>query len=137
NLAEGWKVLGGITYLDPEVTKASGTWDAITVGLTPIQIPDLTASLWLDYTFQSGALEGVGLGAGVRYVGESWADYGNTLKVPDVTMVDAAIRYNKDNWGVALNVANIFDKEYVATCQGIGSCGYGAGRTVTLKAHVT
>jgi iron complex outermembrane receptor protein len=137
NLADGWKVLGGLTYLDAEVTKATGTWDAATVGMTPIQIPDLTASLWLDYTVESGALEGLGIGGGVRYVGKSWADRANTLTVPDVVMVDAAIRYDRNNWGVALNVANIFDKEYVATCQGIGSCGYGAGRTITLKMHTT
>lgn len=137
NLADGWKVLGGLTYLDAEVTKAVGTWDAVAVGLTPIQIPDLTASLWLDYTVQSGALEGVGLGAGIRYVGESWADRANTLKVPGAALVDAAIRYDRDNWGMALNVANLFDKDYVATCQGVGSCGYGAGRTFTLKLHTT
>lgn len=135
NLTDGWKVLGGLTYLDAEVTKAVGTWDAVAVGLTPIQVPDLTASLWLDYTVRSGALEGLGVGAGVRYVGESWADRTNTLEVPDVALVDAAIRYDHDNWGVALNVSNLFDKEYVSTCQGIGSCGYGAGRTFTLKAY--
>lgn len=137
NLTDGWKVIGGLTYLDAEVTKALGTWDAVAVGKTPIQIPDLTASLWLDYTFHGGQLEGLGLGAGVRFVGESWADRGNTLKVPDVALVDAAIRYDRDNWGVALNASNLFDEDYVASCQGIGSCGYGAGRTLTLKAHVT
>lgn len=137
NLADGWKVLGGLAYLDPKVTKAIGTWDGIAAGLSPIQVPDLTASLWLDYTFQSGALEGLGLGAGVRYVGESWADRANTLKVPDATLLDAAIRYNHGNFGVALNVSNLFDKQYVASCQGLGGCAYGAGRTFTLKASAT
>lgn len=138
NLTNGLKLLGGLAYLDAEVTEAiGGAFDTTPVGNTPIQIPDLTASLWLDYTFQSGALEGFGVGAGVRYVGSSWADRENTLKVPDVTLVDAAIRYDRDNWGVALNAANLFDADYVASCQGLTSCGYGAGRTITLKAHVT
>lgn len=136
NLDGGWKILGGLTYLDAEVTKTIGTWDAAQKGKTPIQIPDLTASLWLDYGFQSGALEGMSLGAGVRYVGQSWADRANTLKVPDAALVDAAIRYERDDWGVALNVANLFDKKYVSSCQELSSCGYGAGRTFTLKAHV-
>ncbi len=137
NLDNGWKVLGGLTYLDAKVTRTIGTWDATPVGNTPIQIPDLTASLWLDYTVQSGALEGVSLGAGVRYVGESWADRANTLKVPASAVVDAAIRYDRDNWGVALNVANLFDNDYVASCQELTTCGYGAGRTFKLKANVT
>jgi iron complex outermembrane receptor protein len=45
----------------------------------------------------------------------------------------------KDNWAVALNASNLFDKDYVATCKGANSCacGYGAGRTFMLKASTT
>lgn len=131
NLANGFKVLGGLSYLDAEVTKTTSTAAA---GTTPVQVPDLTASLWLDYTVQSGNLEGLGGGVGVRYVGKSFADAANLYEVPGAAVVDAAIRYDRDNWGIALNVANLFDKEYVASCQGLSSCGYGAGRTFTLKA---
>lgn len=133
NLTDNLKLLGGISYLDAEVPKATA---ATPVGNTPVQILDLTASLWLDYTFTSGALEGVGVGAGVRHVGESFANPENTFTVPAATVVDAAIRYNKDNWGVSLNASNLFDKEYVASCLSLGSCGYAPGRTFTLKAHV-
>lgn len=138
NLTNGLKVIGGVAYLDAEVASAYGpSSDFAQAGTTPIQIPDLTASLWLDYAFQGDQLEGVSVGAGVRYIGESWADRVNTLKVPSATVVDAAIRYEKDNWAVALNVANLFDKDYVATCQGAGACGYGAGRTFMLKASTS
>lgn len=138
NLVNGLKVIGAVTYLDAEVTSAYGpSYDFAQAGTTPIQIPDLTASLWLDYAFQSDQLEGLSVGTGVRYIGESWADRANTLKVDDATIFDAAVRYQRDNWSVALNVANLFDKAYVSSCQGLSSCGYGAGRTVTLKANVT
>ena len=136
NLANGFKLIGGLTYLDAEVTK---TTSAATAGMTPIQVPDLTASLWLDYTVESGNLEGLSGGVGVRYVGESYADAANKFVVPGAAVVDAALRYKRDNWSVALNVANLFDKEYVSSCQNVGffgSCGYGAGRTFTLKAQV-
>lgn len=133
NLVNGFKIIGGLAYLDAEVTKATSSMAA---GMTPVQIPDLTASLWLDYTVESGTLEGLGGGVGVRYVGKSFADNANTLEVPGAAVVDAALRYNRDNWNVSLNVANLFDKDYVASCQGITSCGYGAGRTFTLKAQV-
>lgn len=133
NLVNGLKIIGGLAYLDAEVTK---TTSSAAAGTTPVQIPDLTASLWLDYTVESGNLEGLGGGVGVRYVGESFADGANRLVVPGAAVVDAALRYNRDNWSVSLNVANLFDKDYVASCQGITSCGYGAGRTFTLKAHV-
>lgn len=138
NVSEGLKLIGALTYIDMEVTKATGgAFDGTPAGNTPIQVPDLTASLWADYAFQSDGLAGLSVAAGVRHIGKSWADRANTLQVPSATLVDAAIRYEKDNWAVALNASNLFDKEYVATCQGAGSCGYGAGRTFMLKASTS
>lgn len=36
--------------------------------------------------------KGLGSGAGVRYLDSRYGDPGNTVKVPDVTLVDAALR---------------------------------------------
>ncbi|MGQ3276921.1 MAG: TonB-dependent siderophore receptor, partial [Shinella sp.] len=134
NVTSSLKAIGAVTYLDMEITKDR---TAALIGKTPIQVPDLTASLWLDYSFQGDALEGLSVAAGVRHVGKSWANDGNTLRVPSATLVDAAIRYKKDNWAIALNASNLFDKDYVASCKGENSCGYGAGRTFMLKASAS
>ena len=96
-------------------------------------MPNSTAALWLDYAVNDGPLEGVSLGAGMRYQGKSWADAANTLRVPSATVFDAAVRYEKKGWGASLNVANVFDKEYVSGCAGANTCGYGDARTFTLK----
>jgi iron complex outermembrane receptor protein len=130
--AGDFKVLGALTYLEAEVTTATGS---VPVGNSPVQIPSLTASLWVDYTIPEGVLQGVSVGAGIRYLGSSWADEANTLKVPAATVVDAAIRYDQDDWGVALKVSNIFDTAYVSSCLSPTSCGYGSGRTATLSLH--
>jgi iron complex outermembrane receptor protein len=130
--AGDFKVLGALTYLEAEVTTATGS---VPVGNSPVQIPSLTASLWVDYTIPEGVLQGVSVGAGIRYLGSSWADEANTLKVPAAAVVDAAIRYDQDDWGVALKVSNIFDTAYVASCLSPTSCGYGSGRTATLSLH--
>lgn len=127
-----FKVLGALTYLDGEVVTATGT---VPVGNSPVQIPKLTASLWVDYTVPEGMLQGVTIGGGVRFIGASWADEANTLEVPSATVFDAALRYEHDDWGVALKVSNIFDNAYVASCLSLTSCGYGAGRTATLSVH--
>ena len=50
-----------------------------------------------------------------------------------VVLADAALRYEKNGWGAALNVNNLFDKEYVKGCQTTMVCGYGDGRTITFK----
>jgi len=130
NLDENWKILGSLAYTDMEVKE-----DIVPayIGKRPYLVPDVQASLWLDYTVTQGALEGLSLGAGMRYQGESCADRLNTLKVPGATVFDAAVRYKKDNWEAALNVTNLFDKEYVRGCQGDSTCGYGDVRTITFK----
>ena len=134
NLNESWKVIAGLDFMDIEVTEDA---NRALVGKSPYLAPDAQASLWVDYTVQQGALEGVSLGAGVRYRGESWADKENTAKVPSSTVFDAGLRYEKDGWGAALNVTNLFDREYVSGCSGVLVCGYGDARTVTLKLSKT
>nr|WP_314262174.1 TonB-dependent siderophore receptor [uncultured Devosia sp.] len=128
---EDFKILGSLTYLDAEVINST---NAAIIGKTPVQIPTLTASLGVEYDF-GGQFEGLTVGAGARYLGASWADDTNTLEVPAATVFDASLRYEQDDWGVTLAASNIFDKTYVASCQGASSCGYGAGRTVTLSLH--
>jgi iron complex outermembrane receptor protein len=132
NLTENWKVLASFTAFDLKTTK--DTRPAY-VGKTPQIVPEVTASAWLDYAVTQGSLKGLSLGAGVRYVGSSWVDNENTLKVPAATLVDAAIRYQIGNWGMAVNVTNLFDKVYVKSCQGASGCGYGDARTVTVSAN--
>lgn len=131
NVDRNWKVIASASYTDLEFTKYPGTPSM--VGNTPYVVPDTTAALWLDYTVADGPFEGLGGGAGIRYRGKSWADNANTLRVPDATVFDAAIRYKKDNWEASLNVANVFDKDYVAGCATQYFCGYGQARTFTFK----
>lgn len=132
NITENLKVLAAVTAFNLETTKDTRP---TYVGKTPMVVPEVTASGWIDYTISEGWLKGLSLGGGLRYVGSSWVDNENTLKVPAVTLVDAAIRYRIGDWGVALNVTNLFDKAYVKSCQGVSGCGYGDARTITLSAN--
>ena len=104
------------------------------VGNSPYIVPEGDRlSLGRLHARRQGLFEGMSFGAGVRHQGWSWADEANTEKVPAATLVDAAIRYEKENWGASLNVANLFDKEYVEGCGGLTVCGYGDARTITFK----
>lgn len=133
NITDAWRVTAAFTTYKLEVTEDA---DAAIIGNQPYLVPETQASLFAQYTFLDGALEGLQLGAGVRYIGSSYADAENQYKVPDIALVDLKLGYEKDNWGVDLNVTNLFDKDYVAGCQTIFSCGYGEGRKALLKAHV-
>jgi len=107
--------------------------DPTLVGKTPTNTPELLVSGWADYTFKDGPLEGFGFGGGVRYVGSSWADTANTLEVPSVVLGDLALHYEWQNWRTALNVINLTDKIYVASCASATSCFYGDRRRVTAS----
>ncbi|KYO56001.1 TonB-dependent siderophore receptor [Tistrella mobilis] len=138
SLASGWDVQAGFTWLDSEVTKSTEE----DLHHRPTMVPEVTAALWTRYTFQAGFAEGLGLGAGVRYVGSTYGNDTNTLKVPSYTLYDAAVSYDLGRASPALtgvelavNASNLFDETYVSGCEVDRQCYWGQGRTVlgTLK----
>ncbi|MFD1694002.1 TonB-dependent siderophore receptor [Roseibium aestuarii] len=126
------------TAYNLEITKDTV---AANVGKVPLAAPEVQGALWLEYGFDEtlfgGALDGVSIGGGLRYVGKTFADNANLYEVPDVTLVDAHLGYSRDNWGVDLNVTNLADTTYVAACNTSAYCYYGEGRTVMLRARAT
>jgi iron complex outermembrane receptor protein len=49
-----------------------------------------------------------------RYVGESFADPANTIRLPDYMLIEAAISYQWKNLNVAVFATNLLDEEYYA-----------------------
>lgn len=134
-LSESINLIASYSYIDSETTK---TTVAGTQGKTPARIPAHMASLWGEYTFRSGAANGLGLGLGARYIGTSQGNAQNTFKVPAVDLYDAKVSYELGGLSPSLkgasaqiNLNNMFDKKYVSTCASTTSCFYGIGRTVT------
>lgn len=126
-------LVAAYAYTDAEVTKSTGA----DFGKRPTVVPRHMASLWAHYTFKTGLFSGLGLGAGVRYVGKGAGDAGNTFFTDDYALVDAAISYDlgaanaaMKGWKVQVNAQNLFDKEYVAGCYGTVQCSFGLRRTV-------
>ncbi len=130
NVTSELKLIGAFTGYHLFTSK---DLDPSLVGKTPTNRPEVMASGWADYTFHEGALTGFGFGGGVRYVGSSWADTANTLEVPAVVLGDLALHYEWKNWRTALNVINVTDKVYVASCASASSCFYGDRRRVTAS----
>ncbi|MBR0665236.1 TonB-dependent siderophore receptor [Roseomonas hellenica] len=136
SLDRGLNLTASYTYADSEVTRSNGA----DLGKQLAQVPRHQASLWLDQGFSEGLLAGLGLGAGVRVVGAAYGDAANSFRASSATLVDAAIRYDLGQIGqplqgmqLALNVSNLFDKDYVASCTSIASCYYGNRRLVLVS----
>ncbi|WP_298951281.1 TonB-dependent siderophore receptor [uncultured Methylobacterium sp.] len=144
NLAEGLNLVGGVSFLDiRNIRDTNTTFNQVTgqnvalAGLRPVQVPDRTASLFLDYRVQSGPLLGLSFGGGVRYLGGSWGDAANTFRVPETVQVDAVASYDLkyadprlDGFNLQVNAQNLLDERVVTGCFSYASCFYGLPRTV-------
>ncbi|MDR5884639.1 TonB-dependent siderophore receptor [Vreelandella janggokensis] len=118
-LTEALKLTAAYTYTDAR--DADDNRSAL--------IPRHMASTWLDYDFEGTAVDGLKVGAGIRYAGESAG--GATIDVPSYTVGDAMASYDiNESWTAQLNVNNLTDEEYVASCESDFWCYYGESRSV-------
>lgn len=136
DVTENLKVIAAYTLAKSEVQ------DGIYKGNRLQLMPNQQASLWADYTWHNGVLDGFGVGAGARYTGNTYGDQGNTWlgKANAYTVFDAAVHYDLgrlDNSlkgaSLALNATNLFDKDYISTCDSF-YCYYGDQRSVVASA---
>ncbi|WP_414832423.1 TonB-dependent siderophore receptor [Afifella sp. YEN Y35] len=132
SLDNGLNLIASYTHLKMTIDKgATGT-----AGNELSGVPNNIFSLWGLYQFQPGSpLAGLGIGAGVRYVGESYGDDANTLKNDDRYFIDASLSYDfgaRDprlaGAKLQINAKNLLDeREPVCTS---GYCYRDEGRTI-------
>lgn len=130
NITPQWRVIGGYAYVDAEVTKDN----SIRVGSRLANIPRNSFSLLNVYEFQDGALKGLGLGAGGKYVAERVGQTSNTPFSMDAYTVVDLLSYYKVNDKIRLNldVKNLFNREYEEGAFGNIYAYPGAPRTVQV-----
>ncbi len=130
NLTPEWRVIGGYAYVDAEVTRDN----TLRSGTRLLNIPRNSFSLLNVYEFQDGALKGLGLGAGGKYVDESAGQTANSaFSMGAYTVVDL-LSYYKVNDKIRLNldVKNLFNREYEEGAFGNIYAYPGAPRTVQV-----
>jgi len=121
-----WNVILAYAYTDAEVTEDNVT----PVGNRLNNVPFNQASLWTTYEIQSGALQGLGFGLGLFYVGERRADLANEVTLRDYLRTDASLFYRRDGFEAAINVRNLFDIDYVE--QAFGTLDATRGKPFTI-----
>ncbi|MBV4521304.1 TonB-dependent siderophore receptor [Pseudomonas sp. SWRI74] len=136
DVTENLKVIAAYTLAKSEVQDGAFKGNRLQL------MPNQQASLWTDYTWHNGVLDGFGIGGGVRYTGNTYGDQANTElgKADAYTVFDAAVHYDLgrlDNSlkgaSLALNATNLFDKDYISTCDSF-YCYYGDQRSVVASA---
>ncbi|MCY1263414.1 TonB-dependent siderophore receptor [Metapseudomonas sp. CR1201] len=129
---ENLKLVASYSYTDSEIQKGPDKGNRMP------QVPRNQATAWVDYTWHSGILDGFGVAGGVRYVGDSYGNTANTWlgHTGSYTVYDASVHYDLGRLNsslrgvsVALDAKNLFNKEYLSTCDGYW-CYYGDERSV-------
>jgi iron complex outermembrane receptor protein len=127
-----WDLVASYTYADASVSDTTAD-DAHRIGQQLSGIPRHSASAWAVHRLGGWGLPGLRAGLGLRYAGTTGDGIG-VQSVPAVTLVDAMVGYDTGPWRLALNVNNLADKRYVATCLDRGDCWFGVRRKVVLSA---
>ena len=124
-IASDWNLRAAYSYNETEQVAPDGDPDN---GKAAPNAPKHLASIWLDRDFGNG----LRVGGGLRHLGSRFADTANTREIDSVTLVDLGASYTRGNIETSLNINNLTDEVYVASC-GFSYCSYGEGRTVAAK----
>ncbi|NQZ25406.1 MAG: TonB-dependent siderophore receptor [Colwellia sp.] len=123
-------VMTSMMYLDASYDK-----DEDYTGMTPVDAPEWSASLWSRYELT----EDLAINAGAFYEGERFADGDNTVVKDAYTRIDVGATYkiNVSNTDINLrfNVQNLFDTDYLAG-GGTSNVTVGDGRSYRLAVQV-
>ncbi|MCW4460688.1 TonB-dependent siderophore receptor [Sphingomonas sp. BT-65] len=98
-------------------------------------LPEHQASAWATKGFDLGGDLGAKVGAGVRYQGDK-VSFDQLYRIAPVTLVDAMVELNYQDWTLSVNGANIFDKKVYTNCSYSGPpidegyCYMGKDRTI-------
>jgi catecholate siderophore receptor len=122
NLGGGWQAWSGYSYLDASMLASIAKDDGqFVLGKRPTLTPKHSANLWL-----SKALAGhFGIGGGMNYVGDRFANPGNTVLLPGYLTVDAMAYYRDRGIDLTLNVMNVLDRAYIVA-------GHGSSKNLNL-----
>jgi iron complex outermembrane recepter protein len=133
-LLPGWNIIASYAYINGEVTADT---DPTNVGKKLFGVPDHSASLWTTYEIQSGDLQGLGFGLGLKYVGDRQGDLENSFSLGNYFTADAAIFYKRDNWRFALNFKNIGDIKYIESAFGSRGASNNFGDPFTVVGSIS
>ncbi|MCR4541327.1 TonB-dependent siderophore receptor [Pseudomonas sp. 18.1.10] len=134
-VAPGTRLMGGVTFLDGELTKSA---TAANRGNKPVGVPDIQANLWAEW--DTPGLEGFTLTGGAIYTDRQFVDQANTQQLDSWTRIDMGARYATKIEGrpttFRATVQNVFDREYWSGVASYGAFSPGYPRTLQLSASV-
>ena len=137
NITPQWRVIGGYAYVDAEVTESTSA--SMPTGTRLANVPRHSFNLLDTYEFAEGPLAGLGVGMGIKYVGDRKGGATSTAFDMDAyTTVDLLAYYPlTERVRLNLNLNNLFDEEYEERAWGNIWAYPGAPRTLQAGIAIT
>ncbi|MCF3110637.1 TonB-dependent receptor [Niabella sp. CC-SYL272] len=108
NPVPGMNIVAGYGFNENRYRNASPALQGKNVIFSPKNI----GNLWVSYSIPEHKAKGLGFGAGVNYVGDSWYDAANSFKVPGYTLLSASVFYDVTRYRFALKGNNLSNERY-------------------------
>lgn len=135
-LLPSWEVTAGYTYLASNYLNDPDKGDAVFEPRSPRH----SLRLWNKYTFDTGKLEGLSIGGGIRaFSGVYYMDGDTRFSQGGYAVADLQLAYKfNEHLRASLTVSNIFDKSYYQSIWNARRQNYyGEPRAVTFKLSST
>ncbi len=133
--AAGWRLYGGATWIDAELTRTSS---AATQGNTAVGVPHSQFTLNAEHDL--ALVPGLTATATLIRTGAQYADQANRQRLPSWTTVDLGLRYRLQVAGrstvLRATVRNATGRDYWAGASTWGTLLVGAPRSLQLSATV-
>ena len=115
DLASGWRALAGYAYLDARIIRSI----AFDAG-QPIEDkrPTITPRHSANFFVTKAFAERFGIGVGANYVGERYANPGNTVTLPSYFTADALAWYQAGPVRLQVNAYNLLDRDHIVSAHG-------------------
>lgn len=118
------QILASYSYNEAEVDGTNRQID---------DVPKTNASIWMTKALDMGQDMSLLLGGGARYVGKHRSfgpAFPDGVVTPGYTLADAYAELTWNNWSLAINATNLFDKRFYSSCLSRGDCFMGEERNV-------
>ncbi|PKB13525.1 catecholate siderophore receptor, partial [Novosphingobium kunmingense] len=115
DLASGWRAIAGYSYLDARIIRSLAVESGQLVeGKRATLTPRHSANLFVSKDFAGR----FGFGLGGNYVGDRFANPGNTVTLPAYVTVDALAWVRLGRARLQINAYNLFDERYFISGHG-------------------
>jgi iron complex outermembrane receptor protein len=104
----GFNLVSGYGYNDNKFKDGAPA----VAGKRAVGTPKNVANIWLGYTLLDGSVKGLGFGAGAIYVDDAYFNAANTFVLPQYTVVDVTVFFNRPKYRFSFKANNILNEKY-------------------------